>query len=168
MIGTLFLTSLLAAQPPMAQRRDRSFARRPMQPPLQFLKSQRERLNITDEQLTRIEELTLRLEEKTVATRNALNTEQFELRKLMIDPEARDYDKIKAQLGRISQLRNEMLIERMRLQDEIRSVLTPEQREALKDMDIGRVRPGWERFRDRYPRSRQLPPRFRRDPDRIR
>ncbi|MFQ6038446.1 MAG: hypothetical protein ACE5LV_07500, partial [Candidatus Aminicenantales bacterium] len=60
------------------------------------------------------------------------NLLRLELKKLMTAEEGRDYEAIKAVLAKTANNRNEMFIERLKLRDKIRSVLTQEQLEALK------------------------------------
>lgn len=109
---------------------------------LRVLKAHQENLKITDDQLKAIEDLTYSFEEKAIDTKGETNKQRLELRKLMQDRENLDYAKIKEALSKASVHRNDMFIERLKLQDEIARVLTPEQREALKSMRL-------ERFQER-------------------
>jgi Spy/CpxP family protein refolding chaperone len=53
-----------------------------------------------------------------------------------------DYAKLKEALSKTSEHRHDMLIDGLKLKDEIDKILTPEQKEALKSMQQ-------ERFKDR-------------------
>jgi Spy/CpxP family protein refolding chaperone len=97
-----------------------------------ILKAQQKELNVTDSQLEKIEELSLAFKEKTVKMENESRLLRLELEKLLRDQEKKDYAKIKQVLSSISDARNSVTLERMKHQDEIHNVLTPEQREALK------------------------------------
>jgi Spy/CpxP family protein refolding chaperone len=164
-IGILGLTSVAEAQRRMGQQRGRSFTRPQSGGILRILKARQQELNITDEQLTQIEDLTLKLEEQRVENQNAMNTQRLELKKLMIDRENRDYNKIKSLLAAGSEGRADMMVSQMRLRDQIDNILTPEQKEALKTM--GRDRLGHRRqgMRSRASRRNPHPRRFRRAPE---
>lgn len=132
---------------------------------LMVLQARQEELNISDEQLDKIKDLTLKLEEKRVKRQNALNTQRLEHKKLMMDRENLDYDQLKALLLKDSENKLDLMIESMQLRDEIEAVLTPEQKDALKEM--GRDRMGQRRsfMRSRDPRRDSQLQRFRRVPE---
>jgi Spy/CpxP family protein refolding chaperone len=126
----VFVGSSLA-QPRQGAIRERSF-RRPRQGRiLMILKAKQEELNITDEQLDKIKGLQLQQDEAIVAHKNKMNELRLEMKKLMME-ESRDYEKIKTLLAKTSDSRNEMFITRLKHREEVLSVLTPEQKEALK------------------------------------
>ena len=132
---------------------------------LMVLQARQEELNITNEQLDKIKDLTLKMEEKRVEQQNALNSRRLEQKRLMMDRENLDYHQLKALLLKNSESKLDLMIDRMRLRDEIEAVLTPEQKEALKVM--GRDRMGQRRsfMRSRDPRHDSLPQSFRRVPE---
>ena len=132
---------------------------------LMVLKARQEQLNITNEQLDKIKDLTLKMEEKRVEQQNALNSRRLEQKKLMMDRENLDYHQLKALLLKSSESKLDLMIDRMQLRDQIEAVLTPEQKEALKEM--GRDRMGQRRsfMRSRDPRRDSHPLRFRRVPE---
>jgi Spy/CpxP family protein refolding chaperone len=109
---------------------------------LRMLKANQEELMITDDQLKAIEDLTYSFEEKRIEARSEANKNQLELRKLMQDRGNLDYAKLKEALSKASEHRHDMVIDGLKLRDEIDKVLTPEQKEALKSMRQ-------ERFKDR-------------------
>lgn len=146
------------AQPPQRIARARRMFDRPQYRILGVLKANQEELNITDDQMEQIQNLVLSFREKSLKMQNENRLRRLELQKMMLDRENLDYDKIKAILSESSVVRNEMFIERLKLRDEINSVLTPEQRDALKDKAResrrGRVRDLRDRMQRRFPRMR--------------
>ena len=109
---------------------------------LRVLKANQEDLKITDDQLKAIEDLTYSFEEKRISAKAESSKNRLELRKLMQDRENLDYAKLKEALSKTSEQRHDMVIDGLKLKDEIAKVLTPEQKKALKSMQQ-------ERFRDR-------------------
>ena len=109
---------------------------------LRVLKANQEDLKITDDQLKAIEDLTYSFEEKRISAKAESRKNRLELRKLMQDRENLDYAKLKEALSKTSEQRHDMMIDGLKLKDEIANVLTPEQNEALKSMRQ-------ERFKDR-------------------
>jgi Spy/CpxP family protein refolding chaperone len=101
---------------------------------LRVLKANQEELKVTDDQFSAIEDLTYSFEEKKIDARSEANKKRLELRKLMLDRENLDYAKLKEALSKTSEHRHDMLIDGLKLRDEIDKVLTPEQKEALKSM----------------------------------
>jgi Spy/CpxP family protein refolding chaperone len=124
---------------------------------LRVLKINQEELKITDDQLKAIEDLAYSFEEKMIDARSEGSKQRLELRKLMQDRGNLDYAKLKEMLFRASENRQDMMIDGLKLKDEIVNVLTPEQSEALKSMRQ-------ERFKDRRgtlrrPSARERAPR---------
>jgi Spy/CpxP family protein refolding chaperone len=154
--AALFMISTMGfAQVQRRMPRGKRMDRRADRGILFVLKAHQKELNVTDDQLKKIEELSLAFREKTVKMQNEHKLLQLELEKLLLDKEAKDYAKIEKALSNISVAKNEMIVERMKHQEEIHSVLTPEQLEALRSQ-MGR------RFADRGFRrgrgqSRQFP-----------
>jgi len=99
---------------------------------LAILYARQDELKITDEQLEKIKSLTLKMEEDMIQSKNDMNTQQFELKKLMMERKNRDYEKIKSLMSKTSDMRHDMFIQRMKNRDEILNLLTEEQQEALK------------------------------------
>jgi Spy/CpxP family protein refolding chaperone len=124
---------------------------------LRVLKINQEELKITDDQLKAIEDLAYSFEEKMIDARSEGSKQRLELRKLMQDRGNLDYAKLKEALSNASENRQDMVIDRLKLKDEIVNVLTSEQSEALKSMRL-------ERFKDRRgtlrrPSARERAPR---------
>jgi len=132
--GILLFTASATAAPQMNRLRNRPALRPDTGRFLAVIKARQEELNMTDEQLNRIEELTFKMEDVTLKVRNDLATIQLELRRQLRDKGDRNYEKIKSLIDQSSDLRADMLINRMKLKDDINSILTSEQLEALKDM----------------------------------
>ncbi|MGD9345185.1 MAG: hypothetical protein PVH84_04945 [Candidatus Aminicenantes bacterium] len=109
---------------------------------LRVLKANQEELKVTEDQLKAIEEMTYSFEEKKIEARSEASKQRLELRKLMNDRENLDYGQLKMALTKASEHRHKMLIDGLKLKDEIGKILTPEQKEALKTMRQ-------ERFKDR-------------------
>jgi Spy/CpxP family protein refolding chaperone len=156
-VMALFATSVFA-QPQQGPNRGHEF-RRPMPGRiLAVLKVKQKELNVTDKQLEKIKTLTIKMEEKMVQHKNDMNTLRLELKKLMLDKENQDYEKIKTMLSKISYNRNEAFIYRLKHREEISNILTPEQQEALKAVAKDRMGHGRRFFRDRdakrFPRFR--------------
>jgi Spy/CpxP family protein refolding chaperone len=109
---------------------------------IRVLKANQEELKITEDQLKGIEDLTYSFEEKKIEARSEAGKSHLELRKLMQDRGNVDYAKLKDALSKASEHKHNMVIDGLKLKDEIDKVLTPEQKEALKSMRQ-------ERFKDR-------------------
>ncbi|MFQ5722445.1 MAG: Spy/CpxP family protein refolding chaperone [Candidatus Aminicenantales bacterium] len=101
---------------------------------LRFLKANQQELKIEESQLAKIEELVFSSAKKMIQMRNEASLQQLELQKLLQQRENLDYDQIKAVLAKVSSIRQELFLERIRLRDQIGKILTPEQKEALKAM----------------------------------
>ena len=123
---------------------------------LMVLRAKQKELNITDDQIEKIKALMDQSAEKMVEMQNENNLNRLELRKLLLNRESLDYAKIKAALSKSADNRHEMFIHKLKVRDEIGNVLTPEQRNALKEMGKD-----WMRNR-RFPQRGERFPRFRR------
>ncbi len=121
--GTIGQRGVVGQRGTMIQRQGRLLA---------ILYARKDELKITDNQLEKIKSLTLKTEEDMIQSKNDMNTQQFELKKLMMDRGNRDYEKTKSLMRRTSDMRQDMFIQRMKNRDEILNVLTEEQQEALK------------------------------------
>lgn len=152
----LFVASSFAQPHRQMMRGKRTFDRSQSRI-LAVLKANQEELGITDDQIEKIKNLGFSFQEKAIKMKNEGDLLRLELQKLMQDRDNLDYDKIKAVLSKSSAFRQEMFIERLKLKDEINSILTPEQREALKakakDRFKGEMRPIRDRMQ-RFPRQR--------------
>jgi Spy/CpxP family protein refolding chaperone len=107
-----------------------------------LLKAKQEELNITDDQLNKIDDLVYAFKEKKINARSEGDLHRLEIKKILSDRENLDYNKIKEALSKASASRNEMFIAGLKLRDDIRNVLTPEQQEALKTLAKERVKAG--------------------------
>ena len=99
---------------------------------IRILKTNKKELQITDSQIKKIEGKIFSFEERVVQMSYKAQLQRLELKKLVIDKKNRDYGKIKSVLSKISDSRQLIMIERMRMMDAIRNILTEEQIEALK------------------------------------
>lgn len=115
---------------------------------LRVLKANQKDLKVTEDQLKAIEDLTYSFEEKKIEARSEASKQRLKLRKLMKDRGNLDYTKLKEALSKAAEHRHEMLIDGLKLKDEIGKILTPEQKEALETMRQ-------ERFEDRREALRQ-------------
>lgn len=122
------------AQPQGRMLREKSMIHRSPSRILHVLKANQKELNITDSQLEEIKNLVFSFEEKMIQMRSNISQQRLEMRKLLQDRESQDLEKIKAALSKASDIRNKMFIERLKLRKEIESILTPEQRDAMKAM----------------------------------
>lgn len=130
---------------------------------LRVLKANQEELEITDEQLKAIEDLAYAFKERMIDARGLASKQRLELQKLMQDRENLDYAKLKEALSKASEHKHNMLIEGLKLRDEIDKILTPGQKEALKSMRKERYRDGREALRQGGRRGRmQRSPLYRR------
>ncbi len=152
-------------RPRMGQNQRRGFMRVRSGGLLMVLKARQEELNITNEQLDKIKDLTLKMEEKRVEQQNALNSRRLEQKKLMMDRENLDYGQLKALLLKNSESKLDLMIDRMQLRDEIEAVLTPEQKETLKEMGRDRMGQRHSFMRSRDPRLDSRLQRFHRVPE---
>lgn len=104
------------------------------------LKAKQKELKITDHQLEKIENLVFSFEEKMIQMKSHSSLQRLELRKLLLDRENLDYEKIRAALSKASNSKQNIFIERLKMREEIQSMLTPEQREAMKAMRKDQLR----------------------------
>lgn len=164
LVMILFAANVFA-QPQRRMMRDKGFMNRMPVRMYLVLKAKQKELNITDDQLEKIKNLEFSLEEKMIQMRHNSSTQRLELRKLLQDRENLDYDEMRAALSKASKNRSDIFIERLMIRKEIENILTPEQRETLKDMRqdrlIGRrvFQRGNRRFfntQDRFQRFPQL------------
>jgi Spy/CpxP family protein refolding chaperone len=160
LIVSFFVLSVAVvfAQPQQRMARAKRTVDRPQNRILGVLKANQEDLNITDEQIEQVQDLVFSFKEKSLKMQNESSLSRLELQKLMQDRDNLDYGKIEAILSKTSAVRNEMFIEGLKLREEINNVLTPEQREALKEMGKqgmrSRARSLRDRFQQRVPRIR--------------
>lgn len=152
-----------------AQSRMRSLKSKHMRRPAQgrllsLLQAKQDELKITDEQIQKIKDHKLAMEEKAVQHKNSMNLQRQELKKLMQDKESHDLTKIKALLSQSAENRVDHFIARLKAQEEIHNILTPEQLEAVKELSKNRFRQQRPQFHNRYQRqpARNTHRRFRR------
>lgn len=161
LLALLFFTADILAQPQMGMRqgqRGRAFRQARSGGILAVLKARQEELNITDEQLEEIQGLILAQEESRIKHQNELNIQQLELKKAMADQENRDYAKIKTELNKLSDIRNDMFVENLKSREAINNVLTPEQQKALRASARGHLGQRARTLRNlqRFRRSRSI------------
>lgn len=128
---------------------------------LHVLKAQQEELKVTDDQLKKIENIVFSFEEQQIAMKSQADSNRLEMKKLMSDKDNIDYDQVKSAFVKAAEHRAEMFISRLKLHDEVKMVLTPEQQEALKSMRIERFKEGRDfRGRRRFERHPRFHQRF--------
>lgn len=136
----LFIAISFAEPQQRMGRRGRGFANRSPARILTVLKAKQKELKITDSQLEKVKNLAFSFEEKMIKMRSDNSLQRLGLKKLFQDRENLDYDKIKAALSKASSGRHDMVIESLKLREEIGKILTPEQSEALKSMQKDRLK----------------------------
>jgi Spy/CpxP family protein refolding chaperone len=139
----VLLTASAFAQPRTHLMRGRHFMKHMPALMMKVLKANQEELKITDEQLDQVQALMDNFHEKTIQVRSQIELQRLELKKLFRTEKKKDYTKIKAQMAKMSDIRQNMIIERMKHKEEIMNVFTPEQQDAMKAM-----------FKDRMQRRR--------------
>ncbi|HDQ03810.1 MAG TPA: periplasmic heavy metal sensor [Deltaproteobacteria bacterium] len=99
------------------------------------------RLNLTDEQKTKIEALRLAHDKNVRPIREEMFDKSVELRRLWLQPDP-DKNKINAKQKEVRALRNKLEDKRTDFRLEVNKVLTPEQKETLATYGWGR-KPGY-------------------------
>lgn len=133
-ISIMMVFSLvLAAQPFMGEQ----MGHRPMMQPsltrvYMMLKAKQKDFNISDKQLDQIKTKAFAFEEKIIPIESKNKLHRLELKKLMT-AEKKDYEKISTVLAKISENRRTIMIEGMKAKDAIDGILTPGQRDAIKE-----------------------------------
>ena len=151
----LFATSVFA-QHQREIMRDEGMINRPPLGTLHILETNQKELKITNSQLEKIRNLSFSLEEKMIQMHSKSRLQHLELRKLLQHGENLDFEKIRAALSKESKIREDIFIESLKTKKEIESILTPDQREAIKVMLKERLRGGIER--GLFHREGRLPP----------
>ncbi len=127
---------------------------------LAFLKAHQEELGISDEQLAQVKELTFQMEEIRTQQQNLAAEHRLELKKLMME-ESKDYSRIESLMNQTAEARNRAIVEKMQIRDQIESVFTPDQLDALKKAaqeEMARRQPRLrERIKERFSRFRERP-----------
>jgi Spy/CpxP family protein refolding chaperone len=141
-------TADIFAQPIQGRRPGRARMNQSSSRILRVLKDNQEKLKVTEDQLKAIEDLTYSFELGKIEARSKASKQRLEIRKLMKDRENLDYEQLKMALSKASEYRHDMLIDGLKLREEVGKILTPEQKEALKTMRQ-------ERFKDRREVHRQ-------------
>lgn len=123
------------------------------------LKAHQEELKVTDEQLKQVENIVFSFEEQQIAMKSQASSNRLAMKKLMSDKDNINYDQVKSAFVKAAEHRADMFISRLKLHDEVKKVLTPEQQEALKSMRLERFKERRD-FRgrrgfDRYPRFQE-------------
>ncbi|MGD2091570.1 MAG: hypothetical protein PVH61_35685 [Candidatus Aminicenantes bacterium] len=129
----MVFSMVLAAQPFMGKSRGRHRMMKPS--PIKIymmLKAKQKEFNITDNQLEQIKTRVFALEEKIIPIESKNRLHRLELKKLMMN-EKKDYGKISALLAKMSDNRQTIFIEGLKTRDAIDSILTTEQRDALRE-----------------------------------
>ena len=130
----------LAAQPFMGKRMGGRRMMRPSPTKIYMMfKANQKDFNITDSQLEQIKNKVFALEEKIIPIESKNSLHRLELKKLLMN-EKKDYGKISAVLSKISANRQAIFVERLKTKDAIRSILTPGQRDALKEARKNRLK----------------------------
>ena len=165
--GFFMFSTGVAAQSRMRPTRSKNMRRPAQGRLLTILQTRQEELKITDAQIQKIKDHTLAMEEIAVQHRNSMNVQHLELKNLMQGKENRDLAKIKALLSQGAENRVDHFVSRLKAQEEIHNILTPEQLEAVKEMTNHRLLREQPHFRSRSSRQRpQSKNRFQRQPAR--
>lgn len=100
-----------------------------------------EQLGLSEQQKTRIADIRDEHEKEAIRMQSDLRLARLELRKLLRaeQPNVRAID---SQIDRLSTIRGEMMKSGIRSRIEVRSVLTPKQRQKLREMPLERGRQG--------------------------
>jgi len=131
LLGVSLSSLALAQEPPEKKgwefRGGRRMMMGPMHSPLMDWAS---RLNLTEEQTTRLQELRESYLRETMVWRNELLIKRFDLRDLLNNPKA-DTDAVLTKQREISELESKIQERALLFQMEMRKVLTPEQIQLL-------------------------------------
>ncbi len=130
----VFLTSSVFAQPFMKGMRGKGLRKHSPERIYFILKAKQKELNVTDSQLEKIKNLVFSFEEKMITAKNEISKNRLGLKKLLMDEEELNYGRIKAILTEMSNYKQNIFIERLKLRKAIKDILTPEQHDALKRM----------------------------------
>ncbi len=125
----LFLVTTLIVTP-------KAFPQRPMRPhrpPVFNIEMLADELELTEDQVSQINELRFAAEKNAIATRSKIELAELELKKMMQD-EQPDENKIKNKIEEIGKLKTELRWTQVQNHLKIKSLLTPEQQEKLKDL----------------------------------
>jgi Spy/CpxP family protein refolding chaperone len=124
---------VLAAQPFMGKQRGGHRMMKPSPTKIYtMLKAKQKDFNITDKQLEQIKTKVFALEEKIIPIESKNRLHHLELKKLLMN-EKKDYGKISALLSKLSDNHHSIFIEGLKTKDAIDSILTPQQRDAIKE-----------------------------------
>ena len=130
----------LAAQPFMGERMGGHRMMKPSPTKIyMMLKAKQKVFNITDKQLEQIKTKVFALEEKIIPIESKNRLHRLELKKLLMN-EKKDYGKISALLSKISNNHHSIFIEGLKTKDAIDSILTPQQRDAIKEARLNRFK----------------------------
>ncbi len=98
------------------------------------LKTNQKALNISQQQLKKIQSQVISNEKNTIQSRNKLQLLQLEIKKLRMNEEEVNFEKLKSLILNVSTVRTNMIIKRMKLRNNIMKLLTKEQQEKLKEL----------------------------------
>jgi Spy/CpxP family protein refolding chaperone len=142
----LVLEMLLSAQPFMGKSMREHLMKKPSPTMIyMMLKAKQKDFNITDSQLEQIKNKAFALEERIIPIESKNKLHHLELKKMMMNKK-KDYEKINSLLSKISTNRQTIFIEHLKTKDAIDDILTPQQREAIKE-----ARKKWFEKRPRRP-----------------
>ena len=129
----MVLAMTLAAQPFMEKKMGKHQMMKPSPTHIYMkLKAKQKDFNITDNQLEQIKSNVFALEEKLIPMNSKSSLHHLELKKLLMN-EKKDYKKINALLSKMSANRQAIFMERLKSRDAIKSILTVEQHNAIKE-----------------------------------
>lgn len=149
----LLVSSSFAQPPRFKDRRDLS-VRPPLTRVAAVLESRQKELGISETQIEEIKDIFFSFRKKMIQLRKEKATERLELMKLLRERDQRDYEKIREDLSGVSDIREEIVVERLKMREEMKNVLSEEQRVKLRNMIKQRVRrralfKRWDRLHDR-------------------
>jgi len=115
----------------------RNFRARMVQPGwglLKMLEARQQELGVTNDQLQKIQNLVNAYEEKMIDLKSQMSKYRLEMRNLFWVRENVNLNQLRKALDEAAKFRQEMIIQRIQLRQEINSILTPDQRNALQKM----------------------------------
>ncbi len=111
------------------------------------LKNRKQELKVTDNQLNKIKELAFNWEKEMINYRASNASLRLELKKLL-SAEKPDYNKIKNLMNKIGAAKTDFFINRLKVKDQIKTILTKEQLDKLAKMRKNLMMNRFKRKRD--------------------
>lgn len=116
----------------------------------------RSRVNLTDNQVSRLRQIITNTEKANIKTRSQMAIEGIDLRELLQAPKP-DQSAVMKKVQQISELRGQMMKNNVQALLEAKRVLTPEQQEKVRQFIEQRFRErGWRNSRTEHYRGRMM------------